>query len=75
MGKSIALFPARGGPVTGPSGLAQDPENGWRTEGKGQRREGEEEQTPRDLVLGYQGRHRLPLVPALVMMCNDVFVV
>lgn len=64
MGKSIALSPARGGRATGQSGLAQDPENGYRIECRGQRKE-EEEQIPQDHVLASPGHHPLPLVLAL----------
>lgn len=51
----------------GRSGLAQDPENGLRTEGKGPRKE-EEEQTHQDHEPIYHDRHPLPLVLALLMI-------
>lgn len=64
-GKSFALSPAREGWAVGQSELAQDPENGWRTEGKGQKK-GEEEQTPQDHVLAYPGHHLLQLVNTVI---------
>ena len=64
---SFARSPAIGGRATGQSGLAQDPENGWRTECKDQRK-GEEERTPQDHVLAYPGRHHLLQVLPLLMV-------
>lgn len=55
----------------GRSGLARDPENGWRTEHKGQKKE-EEEQIPRDPVLAFPGRHLLPQV-LLVLITLQYF--